>query len=351
MVYSRLFTPWGLGNVTMRIAGAGLAGLVAATTAARAGEAVEVFEAKSRLLPSTGPHTEALRNYGETDALEELATYGFRLRPFAEVFKAIRRSENFENVLRGKSYYLFMRGREDYCVDQLMYREALDLGVKFHFGTGAPDGIEIVATGPPRGKGNMLAAGFTFSADGANLDRDTVIAGLDNTIAPGGYLAITPGVEYHSIYSGSWTDLDFERVLEMAKRAFQRPWVREILGSSRWVDKIHGRAFYESDPIATAVRGKSLYVGEAGGFQDAVAAYGFRYAVITGALAARAVVEGLDYPKLLRGAFGSEFETAYAYRKKLDRATNADFDNLVKALGPELTLEKYRQLRASLRAM
>jgi len=337
--------------VVVKIAGAGLAGLVAAVTIARAGEAVHVYESKQRLLPSTGPHTEALRNYGPHDALEELQSYGFTTRPFGEVRRAIRMSAHYENVLTGKSYYLFMRGRESYTVDQQLCRNALDLGVEVHLGMRAPEGVDIVATGPPEGKFNMMAAGYTFAADGSNLERDTVIALLDNTVAPGGYLAITPGVEYHSIYSGSWTDLSYERVLSMAERAFERPWIRAILGDSRWVDKIYGRAFYSSDPIATAVREQARYAGEAGGFQDAVAAYGFRYAVITGALAARSVLEEVDYRSLLRKVFRDEFQKAFAYRQKLDTATNDDFDDLVKALGPEVTLEEYRQLREILRGL
>jgi digeranylgeranylglycerophospholipid reductase len=350
MIYSD-FAIWFSNSVPIRIAGAGLAGLVSATTAARLGEDVEVFEAKRDLLPSTGPHTEALRNYQSVDAIEELRSYGFTIRPFAEVSSAIRRSEHYANVLRGKSYYLFMRGREEYTVDQQLYREAVSLGVHFQFGTKAPMDVDIVATGPPRQSFNMLAAGFTFTAEGSNLDPHTVIALLNNNVAPGGYLAITPGVEYHSIYSGSWTDLDYDRVLGLAKKAFDVPWIREILGSSRWVDKIHGTAFYARDPIATAVRGSSRFVGEAGGFQDAVAAYGFRYAVISGALAARSAVEGLDYPTLLREQFKDEFERAFLYRQKLDKATNKDFDDLVQALGPELTLEEYRDLRQTLRGL
>ena len=350
MVYSNLFDS-SRTLVPVRIAGAGLAGLVAATTAARLGEEVDVYDVKRSLLPSTGPHTEALRTYESADAVEELQSFGFRIRPFAEVQSAIRRTEHNQNVLRGKSYYLFMRGREEYSVDQQLYREATDLGIRFHFGTKAPAVVDIIATGPPRQTFNMLAAGFTFTAEGSNLDPHTVIALLDNTVAPGGYLAITPGIEYHSIYSGAWTELDCEHVLALATKAFDRPCVREILGTSRWVDKIHGTAYYSADPIAGAVRDRSLWVGEAGGFQDAVAAYGFRYAVITGALAARSLVEGLDYPTSLRNHFKDEFERAFAYRRKLDRASNKDLDDMVRALGPELTIDEYRVLREKLRGL
>ena len=331
--------------MTVRVAGAGLAGLMAAITAADLGESVELFERKRALLPTTGAHTEALRNYGSRDALGELQSFGFDVRPFTTVTRAVRRSEHFENVVTGKSYYLFMRGPEDYTVDQQLYHKALDAGVQFRFGRTAPMDLDIVATGPPEDRFNMMAAGYTFTAEGANLDRDIVVAVLDNDLAPGGYLAITPGVEYHSFYSGSWTDLDYERVLAMALRAAQRPWIREILGTSRQVGKIHGRAFYTQDPIASATRGRQLVVGEAGGFQDAVAAYGFRYAVITGALAARSVVEHIEYRALLSTTFKDEFQRAYEYRKRLDHATNADFDNLIQRFGPQLTLEQYIGLR------
>ena len=70
---------------TVRIVGAGLAGLTAAVILARGGRSVEVYEKKTRLLPSSGPHTEGIRNYGAIDALHELRTQGFELEPFGVV--------------------------------------------------------------------------------------------------------------------------------------------------------------------------------------------------------------------------------------------------------------------------
>ncbi len=129
-----------------------------------------MYEMKTRLLPSTGPHTEALRNYGDRDALEEMRSYGFKPVPFGEVHRTIRRSEHYENTLLGKAYYLFMRGCEEHTVDQQLYNQALDLGVQIRLGVRAPEEVEIVATGPPKDRFNMLAAGHTFSAEGSNMD-------------------------------------------------------------------------------------------------------------------------------------------------------------------------------------
>ncbi len=337
--------------MVFRIAGAGLTGLMAAITAGRLGESVEVFDPKTRHLPSSGPHSEGVRNYMARDALEELRAYGFDLDPFTTITTTIRKSPGFENALTGPAYYMFLRGREPESVDQQLHSRALDLGVQFHFGETASSDVNVIATGPPRAGTNLIGAGFTFSADGANLDRRTVYALLDNRAAPGGYLVISPGIEFHSIYSVSWGELDYERLSDRFEEAIRALWIREILGSSTRLDKIFGRAFYAEDPVTTAVQGGRFYAGEAGGFQDAVAGFGFRYAVITGALAARAAVERLEYPALLRGAFGDEFREAWRYRHKLAHATNEDFDKLVHALGPRTTIDQHRELRQRVRLL
>jgi len=85
--------------------------------------------------------------------------------------------------------------------------------------------------------------------------------------------------------------------------------------------------------------------GEAGGFQDAVAGFGFRYAVITGSLAARAVLDGQDYRDLLKRVFADEFHRANAFRARLNQATNEDYDRMVAELGPEITLQEYARKR------
>jgi flavin-dependent dehydrogenase len=330
----------------VRIAGAGLAGLVAATVLAGHGRSVEVFEKKSRLLPSSGAHTEGVRNYRYVDVLQELRGFGFTMEPIATVQTTVRHSPNFVNVLHGPAYYLFMRGRDTDTVDQTLYRQAMSARVRFHFGKVLDSSeADIVATGPPRTRANILGAGYTFSAKGSPLGADTVHALLDNEVAPGGYLVLTPGRPFHSIYSVSWSELRFEPLLERTEAAFEIPWVKELLGASERVGKIHGSAYFTPNPYLEAVQGGALYVGEAGGFQDAVAGFGFRYAVITGSLAARAILEGQEYRGLLKGVFGDEFHHAQVFREKLQHATNADYDKMIASLGPELTLSEYVQKR------
>jgi len=331
----------------VRIIGAGLSGLFAALRLAEEGMEVEVVETKERIAPSSGSHTEAVRNYIGDDALHELRRCGFVVKPFGSVETTVRKSVHFENVLRGPAYYLFLRGRESGTVDQELYRRCLDAGVNFVFKVprGKITDADIAATGPPERFHNIVGAGFTFSSEGSALDEHTAYALLDNNVAPGGYLVITPGIGFHSIYSVSWRELDYNRLLRLTEACAARPWVREILGSSRRLGAIHGKAFWSADPIETAERDGVRYVGEAGGFQDAIAGFGFRYAVLTAALAAESVLTGANYVGLLRDKFKDEFRAASAVRQKLSLYVNEDFDRLVESMGPSMTVEEYRAHR------
>ena len=50
----------------------------------------------------------------------------------------------------------------------------------------------------------------------------------------------------------------------------------------------------------TANQGGHLVIGEQAGFQDALAGFGMRYALRSGLLAARSIIEGTDYTELWR---------------------------------------------------
>jgi flavin-dependent dehydrogenase len=50
----------------------------------------------------------------------------------------------------------------------------------------------------------------------------------------------------------------------------------------------------------TAVQGGHPVIGEQAGFQDALAGFGMRYALQSGLIAARSIIEGADYTRLWR---------------------------------------------------
>lgn len=253
------------------------------------------------------------------------------------------------NVLRGPAYYLILRGDADGCIDRALLERARKAGARFRFGTTAgADDADIVATGRPAGPPFLYSVGYTFSREGSAMADGTLYALLDNDIAPGGYFAMAPGATANSLYTVAWTDLDPASLRRRVAAAEGLPWVRDLLGSSRRVGEIEGGAYFSGDPIAEAVAPNgSLRVGEAAGFQDPIAGYGARCALLTGAIAARSLLEGADYRGLLKETFGTEFQEAFAFRRQLDRATNEDMDKLVASMGPEMDLAAYRAHRSS----
>ncbi len=82
----------------------------------------------------------------------------------------------------------------------------------------------------------------------------------------------------------------------------------------------------------TARKGRLLYVGEAAGFQDALFGFGMRYAMVSGALAARAWSNGRPetYDGLLRQRFGRLFKAGMVNRDLYGRLGDGGYARLMR---------------------
>ena len=330
----------------VRIAGAGVAGLTAAIGLARAGKSVEVLEMKTRVGSSAGTHTEGVRNYLGRDGLEDLARFGVKVRPFAVANRVVRRSRRSVSVVRGPSYYMVDRGGGPQSLERQLLEQALDGGAQVRFKTKAvPSDVDLFATGAPKNSVNIFAGGYRFSHEGSNLESDEIHALFDNDLAPQGYLCILPGPSAHSIYTVSWRALPYGELVEKVDRALRLDWVREILGTATRVGRIYGKGYFHSDPYSIAAQAGVLRAGEASGIQDAVGGFGIRYAVGSGALAAKSLLTGSDYATMLREEFRDDFEVAMKSRAWLERATDEDYDRFLEKLGPEVGVSDYASWR------
>jgi len=303
---------------------------------------------KARVGSSAGPHTEGIRNYLGHDGLEELARFGVRVQPFSVARRTVRRSPRFTSEITGPSYHLVARGGGPGTLERQLLQQALDAGATVRFKAKVrPEEVSILATGAPRDQVNIVAAGYRFSREGSNLTDEEIHALFDNTIAPRGYLCVLPGPVWQSIYSCAWGSIEYNELLRKVDAALQLDWVRNLVGAAKLVGKIYGKGYYADDPYSTASQPGPLRVGEAGGIQDAVGGYGIQFAVASGHLAARSLLEGAPYVELLRKEFGEAFEISRRGRGWLDRATNDDYDAFLKKLGPTGTLEDYSKWRES----
>lgn len=297
---------------TVHVSGAGPAGLAAAITAARGGAKVIVHERQNNVGRRFHGDFQGLENWTtESDVIDELASAGiepsFKHTPFNEVvlFDPDGRAHQCRDA--GPIFYLVERGPGDRTMDQGLRRQALSLGVDIRLETTCrhlPDG-GIVADGPKRA--DAIAVGYLFETDAANGAYCALSARLANK----GYAYLLVHAGRGVVATCLFDDFHNERYYLGQTVAFFESAVGITM---RHVRRFGGAGSY-SVP-ATARKGSILYAGESAGFQDALAGFGIRYALLTGHLAARALLGGVPerYDALWRARFGAELRASVVNR-------------------------------------
>jgi flavin-dependent dehydrogenase len=278
----------------IKILGAGPAGLTSAIVLAKSGRQVIVHEKQNDVGVRFNDDFQGLENWSvTTDTLDEIADMGIQIAPCCHpFFEAVAYNPRFVPKKVSSAtpmFYLVKRGRGDDTLDTTLKRQALEAGAELRFANHAdPQDVDIIATGP-RGA-HVIAAGMTFktkSSDGAYI-------ALNNDLAPKGYA-------YLLIVDGQATlaTVLFERFSD-AKQCLQLTFDKfSQLLSFDVMNEPRRWGGYGSFKIPkSAVQDGQLYVGEAAGFQDFLFGFGIRYAMVSGFLAARSILEGEDYDKL-----------------------------------------------------
>lgn len=279
---------------TVEIVGAGPGGLVAAITLAHHGYSVVVHEERSDVGHRFHGDFQGLENWStEEDVTNLLARMGIKINfpchPYTE--GELYDSDLQKAVIRSPVplFYLVRRGNEPETIDYGLKAQALEAGVEFIFGKRVeklPEG-GIIAIGPKVADG--IAKGVLFET----TLPDMAAAIADDRLAPKGYayLLVHQGrATLATVLFRHFRDERqyFNRTLEVFEKLYplQMKSPREFGGFGNFSIR------------PTERRGGKLYVGEAAGFQDALFGFGMRYAMTSGYLAARSIIEGLDYESL-----------------------------------------------------
>jgi flavin-dependent dehydrogenase len=291
-----------------RIAGAGPSGLAAAIALARSGRAVEVHEAK----PDVGR-----RFIGDLQIIEAAS----ELEPVPDFLDRIGIERNFyfraadsatfydhrgkARAIRSKAPfgYFIRRGAEDTTLDRGLLAQAKSLGVDVIFNSRLSE-ADIIATGPAAPDG--LAREMTWRTN----EPERVEVFFDHTLAPGGYsyLFILDGIATF----GCAIVADFKRIDEFFDHSLvsaQKKNPFTIPSETRT-----GYSYMNFHLKRRATSGESLYVGEAGGFQDYLFGLGIRYALTSGHLAARSIIESRDFDELWLAELAPKQETSLVNR-------------------------------------
>jgi flavin-dependent dehydrogenase len=318
------------GRPAVEIVGAGPAGLSAALTAARSGREVTVYERRADCGSRFHGDLQGLENWTTRgDVLEELAAIG--IEPTFE-WSAIREgvfydSDGRERVVRSErpAFYLVRRGSGAGTLDQALKAQALAAGVRIRFRHSPPVLREEAIRTPGPGRCDALDVGYVFRTD----MPDGVFAALSERLAPKGYAYLLVCRGWGTVASCLFDDYARAREYrELVREFFER---RAGL-RMREPQAFAGTGNVRSTPIARV--GGTLYAGEAAGLQDALWGFGMRFALVSGHMAARALVDRTpgDYDRSLRARFAGILRASVVNRYFYERLGDTGYARLLRRI-------------------
>lgn len=299
------------------IVGAGPSGLVAATTLARAGRSVRVFEKAAVVGHRYSGDFQGLENWSsQTDALTRLDDLGvkpsFAHRPFNEVTFYDRSLRPVVARSERPLFYVVRRGPEEGSLDRSLLDQARDAGAEVLLGETAEHAQsgDILAIGPRFADG--IATGYVFPTQ----LPDQAHCIISEDLAPGGYA-------YLLVWDGQATLATcLFRNQQNWKEARNRT-VATFADLVPGLDLDNARSFSGYGSVFGLARfadeAGRLYVGEAAGLQDPEWGFGMWYAMESGALAARSLLEGFDYADAAKELFEPMRAAAFANRVFYER--------------------------------
>jgi len=317
---------------SISVIGAGPAGLTAAITLAKNGYAVNLFEQNNDVGLRFNGDFQGLENWSDDeDTLKMLRRIGieinFLCHPYSgedgffcgPVLKKIKVKTS------RPLFYLIERGSDDKSLDQGLRRQAEEAGVNILWGRKL-DSVDsqaaIVGSGPKAA--DAIAKGMVFKTTLQNM----FIGFVNNKIAPKAYAYLLVNNGKATFATCMFEDFKNERLY------YERS--LRVLKSAIDIDVIEPKEFggfvnFFNQPV-TSKDNKILYVGENAGFQDALWGFGIKYAMLSGYLAARSIIQNKSYDELCKAYLYPKLQTSLANRWLFAHLYNKGYSLLLKKM-------------------
>ena len=321
----------------IRIAGAGPSGLAAAIGLAVAGRKVVVHEARKDVGTRFIGDLQVIEGASEAeevpaflDRIHVGRDFYFRPATWATFYDHHDRARTIYSDL--PYGYFIRRGAEEGTLDRGLLARARNLGVEVVFNSRlTPENADVVATGPASPDG--LAREMTWDT----TDDERIDVFFNHRLSPGGYsyLFILDGrATFGCAIVADFRNIDdyFDHSLTAARRVhpFDVP-----------SDARVGYSYMNFHLKQAATANGSRFVGEAAGFQDYLFGLGIRYALTSGHLAARSIIENRDFDELWREALGTKQETSLVNRFLYEAGGNPGLSIFVRQASKASDFHRY----------
>lgn len=295
---------------TVKIAGAGPAGLSAAINLAKQGYSAEVFEKNSDVGGRFHGEFQGLENWSdEKDTLLKLKQMKISINFDHYPFKNLSISNGdrkWDFKCNKPAFYLVRRGSIPGSLDNGLKNQALDKGVVIHFKEKLPaEQADIIANGPRRLERFAVARGIVFQTS-----MNDMVLGLvnDKTAIKGySYLLVANGYATMSavLFDGFG---NLNSCFQETQKTYQHLVELDIKNPK----KIGGMGSF-------SIRNKfkkngRLYTGESAGLQDLLWGFGIKQAITSGFLAAKSIVSDEDYETTARKHFNYKLKASLVNR-------------------------------------
>ncbi|MEK6943493.1 MAG: NAD(P)/FAD-dependent oxidoreductase [Nanoarchaeota archaeon] len=312
--------------MTIKILGAGIAGLTAAIVLAKSGHLVEVFEKNKDCGMRFHGDLQGLENWSEKkDVVEELKKIGIEINFQCDAFNkfSITNCVDLKEVANYRPiYYLVKRGCFEGSLDLGLKEQAIKSGVKINFErTLQKSEVDIIATGPIFSEAPAVDKGIMFKTK----SKDMAVIVFNDALAYRGYsyLLISKG---HGCMC-TFVFKDMTKINEYFKRT-EDYFIKNFGIEMESIKEVGGTGSIRLKP--TFKDGKSLYVGEATGLQDFLWGFGIRSAIKSGYLAAQSIIEGKDYEKMAKKQFNKKIKASFVNRFVWEKMGKNNYRFIVK---------------------
>jgi flavin-dependent dehydrogenase len=315
---------------SIKILGGGIAGLTAAINLKRAGIDVEVHERKEACGKRTNDF-QFLENwtFGE-DALEIVKGMHIRtdfyIKPHYTQGAISPSGNKYVGTSNRPVCYLIKRGKDEDSLDRSLASQCRQSDIKLVYNSGLKRSeADIIATGIKRPA--FICTGILFPCE---LHDHSYLL-FDNDLSDKFYSYFVANDQVGEIVSIN--PVGYKDHLKRLDKTVAR--FEEILSIK--IEKISERfaAPLSFEALNPAVANYQYFVGEAAGFQDALMGFGMLYAFKSGYLAAKSIVEDIDYQQLLDKEIMRPIRVSAINRVLFEKFTNQGYERLINILNSQ----------------